>query len=357
MAVLPLQLNKETSAFKEDILLDVANKNWLSVLSGSSLKILTLFSAQHKGGEAVLGDYSLIGKRTGLAKGSVSSGLTELEAFGFIYSNKVINKKTKVYELNRNISALSEDWVNILENVKYKKFCIETLLGKKMNNTVIEEMQLVVVNSNEARIEKTLGRLLFLFVEKRGFTIEDLLEEERTKMQEDLFPEGFGFGTQGIKTENWQDILTDEEKRNKNLMETLEHYVSLVNYPTREDVDLIKKAMVVVFPYQIRIGITNAKNHARYGENFKTFKYIYNNVMNGRYGTRKNCNAKNKFSDNNNKGKRKPNNQTDFGFKTLPKSRQEIIDALDGVQLDETSNSSLGQNLDEEAFDFNILRT
>lgn len=357
MAVLPLKVNKETSDVRKDILLDVANKNWLSVLGDNAIKILVQFNAQHSRGEALLGDYDFISEKIGKARGSVSAGISELEAFGFLIIRKIINKKTKLYEINYDICPLSKRWVEFFKNNDYKKFCINLLLDKPIDNSIIDKMQLDVVNSNDTDVEKTLGRLLYLFVERKGFTIEDLLEEERTRMQEDLFPNGFGFGMGQVETDNWQSILTDEEKKDKELMKVVTHYVSLVDYPTKKDIELMKKALVFCYAYQIKNVITHTKNHPKYGASFKSFQYIYNQTVNGQCGTRKNNKAKQKFTDAREIQKRKVNNQTDMGFKRSGLTRVELIERLEEAALETPSvNVGTGSNIEEEAFDFSKLR-
>lgn len=357
MAIVPLKVNKETSDVSKDIILAVVNKNWLSILGDNAIKILIQFSAQHSRGEALLGDYDFISEKIGKSRGSVSAGISELEAFGFLNIKKIINKKTKLYEINYDICPLSEKWVRFFGNSEYKKFCINLLLKKPIENSVIDKMQLVVVNSNDADIESTLGRLLYLFVERNGFTIDDLLEEERTKMQEDLFPNGFGFGGGDSETGNWQSVLTDEEKKDKELMKVVTHYVSLVDYPTRKDIELMKKAIVFCYAYQIKNVITHTKNHPKYGASFKSFQYIYNQTINGQCGTRKNNNAKQKFAEMKNTQGRKKNNQTDMGFKRSGISRVELVERLNEAALNtSTVDESTNGNIEEEAFDFSKLR-
>ena len=315
------------------------------------------FNFSHNKGEALLGDYDTISKKIRKARGSVSEGLSELEAFGFLLVRKVINRKTKVYEINFDICPLDEKWINFFGNSDCKKFCINLLLGKNVKNEVFEKMQLIAANSNDVNVEKTLGRLLYLFIERKGFNIDDLLEEERTKMQEDLFPNGFGFGFGETGAESWQEVLTDEEKKDKELMKIIAHYVSLVDYPTRKDVDLMKKALVFCYPYQIKNVITHTKNHPRYGASFKSFQYIYKQTINGQCGTRKNNKAKQKFTDVREVQNHKINNQTDMGFKRSGMSRVDLIEQLNKSSTNVTDNDvRQAEGLEDEAFDFSKLR-
>ena len=359
MATVPLKLNNEIQQRMEiNIIQEVADKNWLSVLGDNALKILVLFSSQYNRGEALLGDYNFISEKIGKARGSIASGMTELEAFGFLLVKRIINKKTKSYKINDDICRLSQRWVDFLSNAEYKKLTINLLIGKEVDNKLIEKMQNIAVNSGNEDIEKTLGRLLYLFVERAGFTIEDLLEEERTRMQEDLFPNGFGFGMGDSSTNNWQDVLTDEEKKDKELMKVLTHYVSMVDYPTRKDVELMKKALVYCYAYQIKNSITSAKTHPRYGESFKSFQYIYNQTINGMFGTRKNNKAKEKFENTKvKKPSYRTNNQTDMGFKRSGISRTELIERLNEASMEiNTTDLSNSTCIEDEAFDFSKLR-
>lgn len=354
MLISPPKFNKETSTERQGILLILTERNWIGILGDNALRLLVLFDSMSYRGEALLGDYDSISKRVGRARGSIAEGISELEAFGFLVVRKIINKKTKVYELNLDICLLDEKWINFFSNTKYKKFCINLLLGKKIKNEVIEQMNLVVANDNSHDVRKTLGRLMYLFVERKGFTIEDLLEEERTKMQEDLFPNGFGFSFGETNSESWQDILTDEEKKDKELFKVASHYTSLVDYPTRRDIDLMKKALTFCYAYQIKHVITNTKNHPKYGASFKSFQYIYNQTINGQCGTRKNNQAKKNIVDIRENGRKKPNNQTDMGFKRSGLSRTEVIQVLDEASNNDIDINSI--NGVEEAFDFSKLR-
>lgn len=357
MAILPLKLNKETSEVQADILLDVAKKNWISVLGESSIKILLLFNAQHRGGDAILGDYSFISEKTGLARASVSKGLSELEAFGFIVFVRIINKKTKLYNLNQNICYLSERWVLFFKNKNYKKFCVDMLLGVDIDNSVFDKMQLDFNNSTDDNIKGTLGRLLMLFIQKSGFTIEDLLEEERTEMEEDiLFPGGFGFGIEG-EDDNWQSILTPEEKKCDGLMKIAECYVEFVGYPTRKDIDLMKEAYALCYPFEVKNAIKTIKMHPKYGERFTSFAYIIGRLRSGVYGTREKNKAKVDFKAENKKNIKKANNQTNMGFKTVELSRTEIIDKLknEAVSVNDIENEE-NMSFEEQAFDFGLFK-
>lgn len=355
MAVLPLKLNKETSTERTDILLVLTERNWLGILGDNSIRILVLFNSMFCKGETLLGDYDYISKKIGKSRGSVAEGIAELEAFGFLVLKKVINKKTKVYDLNFDVCRLDKKWVDFFGDSNFKKFCLNLLLGKSIKNDIFEKMQLIVANSNSFDVKKTLGRLLYLFAERKGFDIEDLLEEERTMMQEDLFPNGFGFGFGEENSENWQDVLTDEEKKDKELMKVVTHYVALVDYPTRKDIESMKKALTFCYAYQIKNVITHTKNHPRYGANFKSFQYIYNQTINGQCGTRKNNKAKQNVMDVREMSKKRVNNQTDMGFKRSGISRDELVKRLDEAS---SGNGDFENEIEgiEEAFDFSKLR-
>ncbi|MGU8833488.1 hypothetical protein ACSW8S_19265 (plasmid) [Clostridium perfringens] len=348
MAVFPLDVANRDSVKNEeqDVFLNLIQKNWIKVLNESAVKILIYYTYKKKEGQTLMGNYNQIMTDVGLSKGGVSSGILELEAFGFL---RVLSTRrtTKIYDLNDRVLYLNDNWIKFLSTKTNKAFCLDALAGKDIKFEIIEKMQCLLANSREEYLNRTLKRLLFLFTEKKGFTINDLLEEELTKMEEEiLFASHFGFGDQSDNNdiENWESILTDEEKSDKKLMEIVRHYVAVVNFPTRADINYIKKAMEKCYPYQIKIGITASKAHPKYGHKFNTFGYIYRSIIEGRYGTREKNNLKQDFAKE--KKRNKATNQTDKGFKNVNKSRNELNEYLDR----QCSNSS------DEAFDFGSLR-
>lgn len=353
MAVLPLKLNKETSSTKADFLLDVIAKSWVYVLSESALKLFMYFYAKHMKGEALLGGYTNISLETSLARGSISKGLDELEAFGLINPVRKCGK-TQVYELNYNVMALSNNWIKFFKVKEYKEFCINAILAKEIDNKLIDKLNLKVVNSKDDFTEKTLGKLMYMFFEKKGFTIDDLLEEEYLKMAEELFPAGFGFGfaNEPQEEDDWKSILTDEEKNHKELMKIFTHYADKVAYPTRTDIDLMKKAYKYCFPYQIITGIDIVLRHPNRIEKFKSFSYIYKEVRAGRFGTRLKNNLKDKNTESGNK-KTQVNNQIDRGHKNSSLDRVEIIGKMDDMSVDSIEDIiNGGYDIENDALDF-----
>lgn len=355
MAVLPLKLNKETSSVKADFLLDVIAKSWVYVLSESALKLFMYFYAKHMKGEALLGGYTNISSETSLARGSISKGLDELEAFKLINPVRKCGK-TQVYELNYNVMALSNNWIKFFKVKEYKDFCINAILAKEIDNKLIDKLNLKVVNSKDDFTEKTLGKLMYMFFEKKGFEIDDLLEEEYLKMQEELFPGGllgFGFANEPQEEHDWKSILTDEEKNHKELMKIFTHYADKVAYPTRTDIDLMKKAYKYCFPYQIILGIDIVISHPNRKDKFKSFSYIYKEVRAGRFkGTRLKNALKDKNTESINKA-RGLNNQIDRGHKNSSLDRVEIIDKMDDMTVDSIEDIKNGAyDIEKDALDF-----
>lgn len=351
MTKLPLKTKKEISYTKTDFVDILNEKRWVGILNQSAINILLVFLNKHNKGEALLGRYSELEERAFLSRSSISSGLEELEAFGFI---KYVRKcgKTKVYELNENVMPLSDDWRKFLHKKEYREFCIDALLGKDIDNKIIDKLNLKFTNSKDDFIKKTLGRVLYFFFEKKGFTIEDLLEEEYLKMQEFLFEDGFGFGTE--TNDDWTSILTDEEKNHKELMKIFTHYADKVAYPTRKDIDLMKKAYTFCFPYQIILGIDSILRHPNRKDKFKSFSYIYKEVKAGRFGgTRAKNTLKTNIEELN--SKRKPvNNQIDRGHKNSSLDRVEIIDKMSGLEVDNIEDILNGDfDIEKDSLDFN----
>lgn len=354
MTMSPLKENKETSSLKADFLLNVADMRWVGILSESAINILWIFHRKHMRGEALLGKYSEISYETTLSKGSISKGLDELEAFGFIKNVRKCGK-TKVYELGNNIMPLNDDWRKFFKVKEYKEFCIDALLNKDIDNKIIDKLNLKFNNSNDEFIKKTLGRVLYFFFEKKGFTIEDLLEEEYLKMKEEfLFQDGFGFSLGTEDCDDWTSILTDEEKNHKELMKIFTHYADKVAYPNRKDIDLMKKAYTFCFPYQIIMGIDSILRHPNRKDKFKSFAYIYKEVKSGRFGgTRAKNTLKTNIEELN--AKRKPiNNQTDRGHKNSSLDRTEIIDKMSSLEVDNIEDILNGKfDVENDSLDFN----
>lgn len=309
-----------------DIFSILLDTGWIKILSESAIKILIYFSYQLKKGQSLVASYDDITNNTDLSRSSIRSGLSELEAFGFIVHIKTMSNKKKIYDLCFNVIKLNENWTKFFKDKLFKEVTINFLLGNENTEVKLKKIRDMLQTNEDSFNQSALRKLIFLST-KSNFTIKELLLEEKIKMEDDCLFTAEELGLVD-KDYDWQDILSNEEKNNKFLMDILEHYVLHVNFPTRKDIDLIKKAYEICYPYQIKNAITSIKNHPKFGAKFTNFNYIYQQLINGRFQTRTKNNLKKDFKTEAQNNK-KPNNQTDIGFKTSSQSREDIIKAME----------------------------
>lgn len=144
-------------------------------------------------------------------------------------------------------------------------------------------------------------------------------------------------------SENRKKLVRVNELSNKeDVKKIYDEYKSLIGDLTDKTINSINKAYETYFAYQI---VGAIKKAAKSGG--ASFEYVKKILDKGACGTRKD----NLFNKNKSK---KVNNQTDCGFKNSGLTRQEIIERLDSTIANNTSD--LVDSIDDEAFDFSILR-
>lgn len=332
--------NEVKSSTNPNVLIGLAKKGWLPVLSDSAIKILIYFSDLQECNMELVARYDVIIDKTGLGRSSVSVGLKELTAFAFINEKKKYGK-TIVYEMTKVVPCLTNEWIRCLTDKEYKSTLIDILLNAKVSQSSLEKVSVRAINDrNEAA--RNVRVAIENYLSNRKVTTKMLFDKEMFDMADEImYTSDWGFGDPVDNTQRDESILSEADRKDKALMEIIEVFEMFVGPITLKDVTAIKKARTVCYPSQIKSAIRRVSD--KQGAKFKSMNYILPQLLKGVYGKKQP--KKDKNAEVKNSANRPKNNQTDFGHKMSNLDRKEKIAILTEAAKDNKDGF----------FDFNTL--
>ena len=281
----------------------LSETGWLTILSGSALKLYLHFASLDEKKIPLSGNNSKLKKELFFSKTTAIGAPQELEAFGLIRCVSVFDNGSKLFELNKNPIQLPSHWLEFFKKKKMKHFCIAALSSEKIDNNLLQEMaELCDAEKDNTIIQKTLCKLVLSIYDEININMDFLVKEEYImddfelglssipEIDEDvteLFShEEMGYFKNIEDDKRWQNALSNEELNIKWLCSIVQHYYVLFGMPSAKDILDIKAAYKICFPYQIKAAITKISSSSHYEGKVNSFAFILSLLQKGMFGTR-----------------------------------------------------------------------
>lgn len=274
---------------------------WLSVLSGSALKLYLYYADLKSKGIPLTSNNKKFKQDLDFSKSTAGSAPKELEAFGLIRCIFQSENGSKIFELNNRIFKLPAHWLALLKKNEYRKFCL-SVLSNEVDNDLVQAMAEKCLSSEDINIQKTIGKLILAIYDETDIDMEFLLKEEYT--MEDLglsFEEELGLSddvTELFSAEElgyyksieddkrWQKHLNEKDLENEAFCGIVELYYVHFGMPTEKDIIDMRESYKKCYPSQVKAAIIKVSTGKQYEGKVKDFHYILSLLEKGMFGTR-----------------------------------------------------------------------